>query len=268
MIPRAVRALTRASWFQARSYRLSLVMQVGGILMTVVPTFFIARALQPMMAATISGEADQFFAFVLVGSIALMLVASSMSTLPLAIGGGISTGYFESLLMTRASLPTILAGMTSYGLLVTAIRCGVMLAAGWVLGARIAWSAIVPAMFILALLIATHWGIGLLAAALVVAFRTSGPLLSAVTTLSVLFGGVYYPVSAIPSWLKAIASVTPLAYGSRALRRVLLLGDASAALSVDVAMLAAIGVLLLMAGGFAMQAALRYARKAGTLGTY
>ena len=79
---------------------------------------------------------------------------------------------------------------------------------------------------------------------------------------------MYYPVSQIPSWLGSIAAVTPLAYGSRALRRVLLLGDGSAAFSADVGVLASMGVLLLIAGGLSMHAALRYARKAGTLGTY
>ena len=173
---RAVGALLRASWFQARSYRLSLAMQVGGLILTVVPTFFISRALQQMMADAIAAEADQYFAFVLVGSVALTLVGAAMSTLPGAISGGIPTGYFESLLMTRASVPSILGGLTSYGLLLTMVRGTVMLVAGWVLGARIAWSLIVPGLFILALLVAAHWGIGMISAALVVAFRTAGPL--------------------------------------------------------------------------------------------
>lgn len=268
MIGKTIRALTRASWLQAKSYRLSLAMQLGGLLVSVVPTFFIARALQPMMENVIAGEADQFFAFVLVGSISLSLVTAGMSTLPGAISGGVSTGYFEALLMTRAPVGGILAGLTSYGLLVTLVRSTVLLSAGWLLGARIAWGLIVPALLVLALIYAAHWGLGLISAALVIAFRTSGPLTQGVTALSVLFGGVYYPVSAIPSWLGSIAAVTPLAYGSRALRRVLLLGDASAAWSADVGMLASMAVLLLMAGGFAMHAALRYARRVGSLGTY
>ena len=50
MTARAVGALTRASWYQAKSYRLSLVMQVFGLMFTVISIYFIANALQPTMA--------------------------------------------------------------------------------------------------------------------------------------------------------------------------------------------------------------------------
>lgn len=268
MTVRAVGALTRASWYQARSYRLSLLMQAGGIVATVVPIYFIAGALQSTMAGTIATESEQFFAFVLVGTVGLMFVTAALSTLQGAIASGISTGYFESLLMTRTQVPWVLAGLTSYGLLLTAIRAGVMIAAGWALGAKVAWSHGVAAIFILGLLVLVHWGIGLVAAALIIAFRTAGPLTQLVTTASVFFGGVYYPVSAIPSWLGVIADLTPLAYGLRALRRVFIQGESLAVVGSDVAMLAAMGIVALTLGALSVQVALRYARRVGSLGTY
>ena len=68
MSARVVGALARASWHQAKSYRLSLVMQTGGLLFMVVPLFFISTALQSTMAGTIAAESDQYFSFLLVGS--------------------------------------------------------------------------------------------------------------------------------------------------------------------------------------------------------
>lgn len=264
----AVGALARASWYQARSYRVSLLMQLGGILLTVVPIYFIAGALETTMAGTIEVESDQYFSFVLVGSVALMFVSAALTTLQGTIAAGISTGYFESLLMTRAPVPWILTGLTSYGFLLTVVRTAVMITAGWALGATIAWSQILPALLIIALLFAAHWGIGLVGSALVIAFRTAGPLTQLVTTVSVFFGGVYYPVSAIPSWLGAIADATPLAYGLRALRRVLLRGDSLGDVGLDVAMLAAMGIVTLTVGAWSIAVALRYAKRAGTLGLY
>ena len=268
MSARAIGALTRAAWYQAKSYRLALFLQVAGIIVMAVPTFFVARALQPTMAGAISAEADQYFAFVLVGTVALLLTAAGMTTLQSTIASGISTGYFEALLMTRSPLPSILAGLTSYGLLLTAVRSGVLMAAGAVLGARIGWGNSLQALVILGVLVATYWGIGLVAAALVIAFRTSGPLLPAMSTLSVLFGGVYYPVSVIPSWLGVIAKATPLAYGLRGLRRVLLQGDGLTSVWPDLAILTLMGVITLTVGALSVKAALRYARRVGTLGTY
>jgi ABC-2 type transport system permease protein len=264
----AVGALTRAAWFQARSYRLSLVMQAGGLLMTIVPLYFVANALQPAMEQAIARESTQFFGFILVGSLGLMFAMFALTGLQGAVASGISNGYLESLLMTRASLPSVLVGLTSYGLILTAIRATVGLVAGWVLGAQIVWGNIIPALLILALLGIAHWGIGLVGTALVIAFRTSGPLTTIVTTVSVFFGGVYYPVSAIPSWLGAIAKATPLAYGLQALRRVLLQGEGITAVGPEVAILALMGAGTLSIGSVAILAALRYGKKAGTLGAY
>ena len=268
MSAQTIGALTRAAWYQARSYRLSMFMQVGGIILVALPTYFVAHALQPTMAGAIAAEAEQFFAFVLVGSVGLMLATAAMVTLQGTIAGGISTGYFEALLMTRSPLSSILAGLTSYGLLLTAVRAAVLMAAGAVLGAQIVWGKTLPALLILAMLIATHWGVGLVAAALVIAFRTSGPVIQVMSTVSVLFGGVYYPVSVIPSWLGVIAKATPLAYGLRAMRRVLLQGEGLNAVGPDLAILTVMAAVTLTVGALSIRTALKYARRVGTLGTY
>jgi ABC-2 type transport system permease protein len=264
----AVGALTRASWYSAKSYRLSLVMQVAGLVFTVIPLYFIANALQTTMAGTIMAESREYFSFMLVGSVALMFVTTGIASLQGTITSGISNGYFESLLMTRSPVPMLLVGLTSYPLILTTIRATVMLTAGSLLGAPIAWSQVVPALLIILLLFAVHWGIGLVGSGLILAFRTAGPLTQIVTTVSVFFGGVYYPVSAIPSWLKNIADATPLAYGLRALRRVLLLREGVADVGSDLAVLAAMGVFTLIIGAAAFSIALSYAKKAGTLSTY
>lgn len=268
MSAQAIGALTRASWYHAKSYRLALLSQVGGLVFTVVPIYFVANALQSTMANTIASESEQFFPFILVGWVATMFMATGMTTLQSAISGGISTGYFESLLVTRTRLPFVLVGLTSYGFLLTLVRAGVMMMAGWLIGAHVSWSQIGPALVLIVLIFVVYWGIGLIASAMTIAFRTSGPLLTVVTAMSVFLGGVYYPVSAIPSWLRSVADVTPMAYGLRALRRVLLLGDGMGSVGTDLAMLASMGVLTLLVGSWAMVVSLRYAKKSGTLGTY
>jgi ABC-2 type transport system permease protein len=152
--------------------------------------------------------------------------------------------------------------------MLTALRATVLLVAGWILGAGIAWGRGISALVILALLVAAHWGIGLVSAALVVAFRTPGPVNQAVMAVSMLFGGVYYPTSAIPSWLGVVSQVTPLAYGLRALRRVLLQGEGLWEVRWDVGILTATAVILLMFGSICMRASLQYARRNGSLGAY
>ena len=108
----------------------------------------------------------------------------------------------------------------------------------------------------------------MLIAALVVAFRTTGGISTIVTTVSVFFGGIYYPVSQIPSWLGLIAKATPISYGLISLRRVLIHGHSLTEVGPELSILAAMGVFSVAVGSIAMDLALRYARKSGSLGAY
>lgn len=268
MSGRAIGALVRAAWLQARSYRLSLVMQLGGLIVSVVPTFFIANALQDTMADTIASESSEYFAFIVVGTVAVMFCTTALNALHGSISGGISSGYFETLLMTRASLWSLLVGLTGYGFLQALARGLFLIVAAWVLGVGVVWARGLEALVVLALLALAHWGIGLMSAAMVVAFRTAGPLSRIVMTASMLFGGVYYPTSAIPSWLGTISEITPLSYGLRPLRRMLLQGEPFGAVQGDVAVLSMIAATMLFLGWLSLQAGLKYARKSGSLGAY
>ena len=62
--------------------------------------------------------------------------------------------------------------------------------------------------------------------------------------------------------------MTPIAYGLTPLRRVLIQGESFMSVAPDVAILAAMGAGTLLVGSVSIRAALRYGKKAGTLGTY
>jgi ABC-2 type transport system permease protein len=268
MTARAIRALTRASWLTAKSYRVQLLLSLGSLILTVVPLYFVAKAVEPIARRSIADQGGDYFGFVLLGYVGMMLVGASVNALPSALSGGIGTGYFEALLATPARRASLLVGMSAYSLLFTAARGAMLLASGALLGVTIAWGQAPAALVILLLIVVAHWGIGLVGAALIVAFRTMGPLPQAVIVTSTLFGGVYYSTTVIPSWIQNISAVTPLAYGLRALRR-LLLADASLGDTLgDVAVMGGWGVAFMLLGGLAFGVALRYARRAGSLNTY
>jgi hypothetical protein len=63
-------ALMRASWLTATSYRLGMVMSLGGLIVTILPMYFVAGALQPVLADRISTEGGQYFGFLVVGVLA------------------------------------------------------------------------------------------------------------------------------------------------------------------------------------------------------
>lgn len=265
---RKVAALTRAAALTALSYRLALVLSLGGILFSLVPLFFVAEALQPTVAASIEDEGAHYFSFLVVGLAITAYIGFAMRSIPSAVSSGIGSGTLEALFTTPTRIPVLLAGMAGYDFIRTTVQALIMLAAVLVAGGTITWSGIPLSLLIVFLLLTAHASVGLVAAALHLAFRTSGPLVGATLALSTLLGGVYYSTSVIPDVIQPLAYLVPLTYGLRALRQSLLQGAELATVAADVVILAGFTIVLLTMGILAFRMGLRYARRAGTLAQY
>ena len=265
---RKVGALVRASWLTAKSYRLNLVFSFGGIAVAFVPLYLAARALQPVAADSISTEGGEYFGFLVLGLVATSMVNFALRALPGAISSGIASGTLEALLATPTRLGTLLTGLVGYPLLLAISRNVLFVLAMAIAGTSVVWAGVPVAVAVLALILLAHVPIGLVASALHLVFRTSGPLTSAVLTTSALLGGVYYSTNVIPEVIRPLSALVPLTYGLRALRRSLLSGEPLAVVAPDVGILAAFAIVGLAVGVAAFRWALAYARRAGTLAQY
>lgn len=261
-------ALVRAAWQTESSYRLNMALSLASLAFVVVPLYFVSNALQPMMASSISPESAGYFEFTLIGALAFALISTSVTALPSAIGASIGRGTLEAFLATPTHPALLLAGMSAYPVLWSLARAGVLLLAGLLLGVHLAWTNALTSALILILLIVAYGAIGLIGSSLVIAFRTTGPLLSGIITASAFLGGVYYPARVIPLSLQGLSKVIPLTYGLRALRQAALRGESVGAVSGDLVVLAGQTAALLLIGTVAVRAALRHARRTGTLSQY
>ncbi|HEY7895623.1 MAG TPA: ABC transporter permease [Gemmatimonadaceae bacterium] len=261
-------ALIKASWRSALSYRLSMVFSLVGLVVGIVPVYYVARALQSTMAQKIELQGGEYFAFLLVGMIATSFIMTAVNAIPGVVTSGIATGTLEALLSTRASLPSLVSGLIGYNFVWTGLRSVVMMAAGLALGVHLVWGAWLSSLFIMTLIVLAYLPFGLFAAALQLAFRTAGPLPSVVLLASSFLGGVYYPTHVMPSWLPRLSDAIPLTYGLRALRETLLEGIPFRMVLPDVATLIGFVLLLTALSLFALTEALHYARRSGTLAQY
>ena len=261
-------ALLRAAWLTESSYRLNMLFSLASLLLIVVPLYFVANALQPLMASSISTQSPQYFAFALLGAMTFAVISASAAALPTALASAIGRGTLETFLSTPTDPVVLFTGMSAYGILWALLRGAVMLAAGVALGVHIAWGNALTIALIFTLLVAVHAAIGLAASSLLLCFRTTGPLITGVLTVSTLLGGVYYPTHVIPSWLQELSRMLPLTYGLRALRQAALLNEPFSAVARDVSILAIYTAALLGAGALTLAAALRYARRTGSLTHY
>lgn len=265
---RKIAALIRAAWLAASSYRLGIAMSVGSLFFTVVPLYFVAGALQPTMASAIRGEGREYFGFLIVGMMVLTVVTAALFALPNAISSGTSNGTLEALFTTPTPVPVLLAGIAGYDVLFAVARAVILLLSAAALGTHVAWDRLAQASPVLVLLVLAHVPIGLAAGAMILAFRTVGPLPAATLTLSTFLGGTYFPTHVIPGWMERVSSALPMTYGLRALRAVLLEGRSLRDVTGDVLTLAGFAVVLMIASTLAFGAALRYAKRAGTLAQY
>jgi ABC-2 type transport system permease protein len=258
----------RANWLTALSYRLNMFFTYTGLVVGIVPLYFVSHALQPMMASTIKTESPEYFAFLIVGIVTYQFVNTSVNALHGALAGEISSGSFEALVSTPTPLPALLLGMISQNFSMTVLRTLVLSTAALVFGAHIVWSGVLPALMILGLIVLSYLPFGIFAASLVLAFRATGPFPGGIVTASALLGGVYYPTQVIPSWLLALSKFIPLTYGLRALRRSLLDGAPLSASTGDLAVVALATVVLMTLSLTAFLKALGYAKHTGTLTQY
>jgi ABC-2 type transport system permease protein len=265
---RAAGALVRASWRTAISYRVSFVLSFISLLVTIVPVYFVAKALQPFMATVIAEEGREYFGFVLLGTALLALVATSLASFASAVSGGLSSGFFESLLVTPTPLSALLAGQTGYAFAWALARAVLLLIVGLVLGVNLHWLRMPEALLIVAAVIAAHAGLGMVAAALVVSFRTNATLPQGILVVSTVLGGVYFPTTVLPPVVAPIAEWLPLTPALRALRQSLLLGYPMSSVAGDLFQLLALTAGCVVVGVVALRWSFAYARRAGSLSQY
>ncbi|MGH7443665.1 MAG: ABC transporter permease [Longimicrobiales bacterium] len=261
-------AYIRHDALTAASYKVRLLMSLGGLAVGAVPLYFVANALQPMMAPRIEGQGTYYFSFVLIGLAAQQFVMAASDALPRAISEGLRTGTLEAVFVTRTHVAVIVSGMMSFRFLWAMLQAFVLIAVGLLFGVTLAGGSLLPALFIVSLIAAAYVPFGLIAGALHLTFRSAGPLPLVIAAGSGLLGGVYYPTDVIPSWIQHVSALVPLTYGLRALRRMLLEGVGVQAVLGELMMLALLFFTLLALSVFVFHRALLHARRSGTLGQY
>jgi ABC-2 type transport system permease protein len=265
---RSAMALIRVAFLTAASYRLAMIVSVLGLGLQIVPTYYIGRTLDPFMAPAIKGQGSDYFGFLVLGTVAYLLVAAAVDSLPRAFEKGINTGTLELIFSTPSPVPALLVGLTGYEIMWATARAIVVLIAAALFGFHAHWGAIPAAALVLGLIVATYFGIGMVAGAMIIAYRRTASLQTIVIVGSALLGGVSYPPSLIPGWARGFSPFVPLTYGLRAVRRLVIDGRPVTDVLADVGILAIFCAVILLLGSIAMTHALRRARAEGTLSQY
>ncbi len=109
-------------------------------------------------------------------------------------------------------------------------------------------------------------GLGEIAAILPLLFTERGAQMAyIIRAIMLLVSGVYYPVTVLPSWLQAVAVISPVTYMLDGLRASIQQGRDVTTLWADIWPLAVAGIVLVPLGLVIFEQAERYAKRTGAL---
>jgi ABC-2 type transport system permease protein len=207
------------------SYRLAFLLELVGILPTILMFFFLSKLFGDMISGPLREYGGHYFPFVLIGIAAQSYLSLSLRSFATSIREAQLTGTLEAVLTTPIPLSIFLLGSTLYPFVLNALRILIYLAAGSVLfGAELHWSHWPVFVSVLIFTVAACCGLGILSASFTIFFKKGDPLNWVFTVGSWLLGGVYYPVSVLPGWVQKIADFIPMTHTLEAFR-LILLGD-------------------------------------------
>jgi ABC-2 type transport system permease protein len=254
---------------QEMSYKLSFAMQILGILPMLVLFILLARFFGNAVAGQLASYGGKYFPFVLIGLAVQTYLSQALSSFSGHLREAQLTGTFEAELATTAPLPLHLAGMALYPFALSTFHVLIILATGSVLGGvHFHWNRLPQVALVLLFSAGAFACLGIFSASYIVVFKRGDPVSFVVRVFSWMLGGVYFPASVLPVWLRRMADLVPMTHCLEALRRLLLRNEGLGGI------LRPLGFLGLWVGvglplGYAcFRAAVGYARRKGSLGQY
>jgi len=266
--PGQLAAFLRRDLREALTYKFSFVSSLAGIFLSSATFYFVAK-LVPPGTPSLDAFGGNYFSFAVVGVAFSSLLGMFQEGLPSVVRGAQVSGTLEALLVTPASIPTVLFGSSLYSLLFqvfrTALHLGVALAFfGLTLG-RVNGPGLL-AVGVLTVL--CFLSVGILSASFILVYKTGNPFAWIFGTVSGLFGGVVFPVSLLPPWVRWISQLLPVTYALNGMRKSLLASATFAEVLPDISALAVFAAVLLPVSLLAFRLAVRKAKKDGTLAHY
>jgi ABC-2 type transport system permease protein len=265
----AAGAFLKRDLSQAMSYRLSFILQLGSIFLSVATFFFLSRLFGSNIAPQLEAYGGDYFSFVLIGLAFGGFVGLSMSNFTESIREGQMMGTLEIMLLSPTRLSVILFSSSLWSYLLTAIRVIIYLLMGvLIFGANLGQANVPAALLVMVLSIASFSGIGLLSAAIVLIVKKGDPVGWLLGGASSLLAGVYYPISVLPGWLEPFSRILPLTYALDAMRLAMLKGSSIFELRFDILVLLGFTVIFTPLAFVAFRRALRRAKMEGSLIQY
>jgi len=251
------------------TYKLTFVGRYLGQVVYLIFLHFLGRIVESGSPTLLDEYSERYFTFLLVGGLFSQYLTTSMRQLPIRVREELMMGSLESTLVTP--VPTALA-LLGPGLW-PQIEATLLLAFGLVLGGSVLgadlgaanWMSVLVVTLV-SLICLTAWGI--LSVAFVVVFKRTDPVNWLIGMTINVFSGVFFPISVLPTWLRAASYFFPLTYSLQMLRAAILEGTRVTELGSSLWVLLLLTLFFLPLSVVILRRAVQHTRASGSLAHY
>jgi ABC-2 type transport system permease protein len=266
---RKVAAFLRRDFLIAWSYRTSFFSDWINMLGQVAVFYVLGRIVDPSSLPSYDGRHVGYLEYAVVGISLTAFATLGLYRIANAMRGEQLMGTLESLLVTPTLPTTIQLGAVVYDLIYVPIRTALfLLLVGLVFGLHFHASGIAPAFLVLLAFIPFVWGLGVAAAAATVTYRRGISIFTFGLSFLALGSTSYFPLGALPPWLRWAAARNPMTLAADGIRQALLGGADWPAAGRTLAELTPLGLVVLALGAWCFRLALARERRRGTLALY
>jgi ABC-2 type transport system permease protein len=260
-----LRAFVGRDFRVSRSYRFALLLEVFFGAVDLGVYFFISRTFPDVQRADLAG-APSYFAFAAVGIAVSVVVNAASASVSNRLRQEQLTGTLEAVASQPVSAWQLALGVVGAPYLASMARAGMYVLIGaLVLGLDVStadWRGFAAVLLVSGVALA---GIGIASGALTLVVKR-GEFAAALAIFAMgVLGGALFPVSVLPSALQWLGELMPTRFAFDGLRAALFRGTGW---GDDLLVLAAFAAVLLPASVALLAAALRAAKRSGSLAEY
>jgi ABC-2 type transport system permease protein len=231
--------------------------------------YYVGKTVGPQSLPALARYGGNFLAFAVIGVALTDCVMVSLAGFGAQVREAQTTGTLEATLMSPVRLSVILVCSSLWNYFLCAVRFLLyLLLAGSLFGLGLGQANLLSAVVIFFLTVLCFMGIGILWAGLVLLIKRGEPVMGAGGLILLMFGGVLFPTSLLPSWIQTTARLIPLNSALDGMRFALLQGYNLKQLQGVLINLSVFSAVLLSAGFIGFSAAVRLGKKTGSLTEY
>lgn len=255
-------------FIEQTSYRLAFGLSLFRLFFNIFIFYFISQVVGENVAPELARYNTDYFSFIVIGIAFNGYLSVGLHSFSDGLRQAQNSGTLEAMIMTPAPLAGIILGSAFWSYTFATFQAAIFLGMGFLLGADFSQANWLTGSVSFVLSLILYASLGIMAAGIIAVIKRGDPITSLVTQLATLFGGVYFPIEVLPSWLQPISKLVPVTYALEAMRLSLLKGASFAELRTGLFVLAILCLFFFPLSLFIFRLAIHQARKDGSLTHY